>query len=280
MIDICTVVFEQEIPILRLQAQSVGLHCQNIGVRNIYVVLNDAETLAESIDPAWWGPMASNVLVVPRSSFSAPWVENGWLSQQLWKMLCATMSYNFYTMILDAKTIVAMPMDLKRLCDDRGRLRVGRIPIQPVFETSRNIACELFGIEMDEQIGPGGVPYFFHNDSVRFMISDITIKTGKNFPEWFQQQGMLTEYILYSAYVKYKYHTHEIFYHPDPVIRTINLCHSQVSQAAEMLSEMKASDAEFVGVHRNAWSQLTAEQKNQYRLLLIDKGITAAWDMD
>ena len=80
MIDICTVVFEQELPILKIQAQSIHNHCRNIGIRNIYVVLNDYETLAEKIDPAWWGDLASSVLVVPRTTFSSTWVENGWVN--------------------------------------------------------------------------------------------------------------------------------------------------------------------------------------------------------
>ena len=113
MIDICTVVFEEEIPILRVQAESVGMFCQNIGVRNIYVVLNDVETLSEKIDPAWWGPLASHVLVVPRTAFSTQWVDDGWLSQQVWKLLTAAISYNHFTMVLDAKTILTKPMTVK-----------------------------------------------------------------------------------------------------------------------------------------------------------------------
>ena len=104
MIDICTVVFRDEIPVLKLQAQSVGMYAQNCGVRNVYVVLNDEETFVNDIDPRWWMGLAANVLVVPRTTFSAEWVPDGWVSQQLWKMLAASMSYNDFTMVLDAKT--------------------------------------------------------------------------------------------------------------------------------------------------------------------------------
>ena len=63
MIDIVTVVFEPEISVLRAQAQSLALYGQKLGIRNIYVVLNDVETIAAQIDPAWWGPLANSVLV-------------------------------------------------------------------------------------------------------------------------------------------------------------------------------------------------------------------------
>lgn len=277
MIDICTVVFRDELPILRVQAQSVGMYCQGLGVRNIYVVLNDDETLASEIDPKWWGPMASHVLVVPRTTFSAAWVENGWVSQQVWKLLCASLSYNVYTMVLDAKTLVTTPMDLKKLCDDSGRLRVGRIPVPTVFADSQRIAQETYAVEIEDQLGPGGVPYFFHNDTVRFLISDTTIRTRTSFPTWFQQQGRVTEYILYSAFVKFKYGNYDVFYDRECCLEIANLCHSQVGQADAVLSRMATAD--IVGIHRGAWSLLSAEQKQQYRMTLIDRGISSAWDL-
>lgn len=277
MIDICTVVFRDELPILRLQAQSVGLYCKNIGVRNIYVVLNDAETLASEIDPGWWGDMSSHVLVVPRTTFSAGWVENGWVSQQVWKLLCASLSYNVYTMVLDAKTIVTSPIELNRICDANGRIKVGRLPVFEVFAESQRIAQELYSVTIDSQLGPGGVPYFFHNDTVRFLISDTTIRTRNSFPTWFQQQGMLTEYILYSAYMKFKYDSYDVFYNPECCFSIANLCHSQIAQADEVLSRMP--DADIVGIHRGAWAKLSTEQKQQYRMLLIDRGISSAWDL-
>ena len=70
MIDIVTVVFEQELSVLRLQAQSIELYCQDIGVKSIYVIVNDADSLAAQIDPAWWGNMSSLVRIVPRSQFA------------------------------------------------------------------------------------------------------------------------------------------------------------------------------------------------------------------
>ena len=137
MIDIVTVVFEQEISILRAQAQSIALNCQRIGIRNIYVVLNDTETIAGQIDPAWWGPLASNVLIIPRTAFSTPFVEDGWLSQQVLKLLTASMSYNTYSMILDAKTLFVRELDPATVVDETGRILTGRCPIYPVFEPSK-----------------------------------------------------------------------------------------------------------------------------------------------
>ena len=159
MIDIVTVVFEQEIPVLRAQAQSIALNCQRIGIRNIYVVLNDSETIASQIDPSWWGPLANNVLVIPRTAFSTPFVADGWVSQQVLKLMTAAMSYNTYSMILDAKTIFVRELDPDTVVDATGRILTGRCPIYPVFDPSRKIVEQLFEIELPDQLGPGGVPF-------------------------------------------------------------------------------------------------------------------------
>ena len=192
MIDIITVVFEAEIPVLRAQAQSIALNCQRIGIRNIYVVLNDSETIASQIDPSWWGPLANNVLVIPRTAFSTPFVADGWVSQQVLKLMTAAMSYNTYSMILDAKTIFVRELDPATVVDATGRILTGRCPIYPVFDPSRKIVEQLFEIELSDQLGPGGVPFVVHNDTVRKIITEIILRSCTSFPLWFKQQGRVT----------------------------------------------------------------------------------------
>lgn len=276
MIDIATVVFRDEIPLLRQQAESVNLYCKELGVRNIYVVLNDDDSLITEIDPAWWGDLAHQVLVVPRSTFSAPWVEDGWLSQQLWKLLIASMSYNTFTMVLDAKTVFVRPLLISELIGQDGKLRVGHLPIYPVFDSSREITEAVLGIQMSQQIGPGGVPFFFHNDTVRFMIADITYRTHQSFPHWFQSQGKLTEFILYSGYVQARYGSIHSIYSEECGVWPVNICHSQVDQFDTLMSRAAESQTTTVSVHRRAWTALTTDQRQQYRNFLIDRYLLSA----
>ena len=279
MIDICTVVFRDEIPILHVQANSLALNATEIGVRNIYVVVNDEETVVSEISPDWWGPLADKVLIVPRSAFSAPWVTDGWLSQQMFKILTASISYNVWTMIMDAKTILVQPLTLDQIFDSQGRAQTGSLPIYPVFADSQRIVEQLFDIKIDQQIGPGGVPFLFHNDTVRLMISDVFLLTKTNFPAWFQAQGRVTEFVLYSGYVSHKLGNIHKMYSQDRNIYPVNLCHSEVMSFDRKIKEMQDPNVTTVSIHRRAWSQLTPEQQHQFRSLLIDRGIMAAWDM-
>ena len=279
MIDLCSVVFREEIPILRVQAESIHRFATDIGVRNIYVVVNDDETLVQEIDPGWWGDMASHVLVVPRSAFSTPWVADGWLTQQLWKILTASMSYNTWTMALDAKVVFTQRMNLETLIDDQGRACTGFLDVYPVFEPSQRIAESLFEIKLDQQIGPGGVPFLFHNDTVRFMIAETMLRTRQNFPQWFQAQGRLTEFILYSAFVKYSSGSLDRMYNPDAWIRHVNLCHSEVDRKDAKLQVMKDPVTTSVSIHRGAWAKMDQESRHVYRSLLLDRELLAAYDL-
>jgi hypothetical protein len=280
MIDIVTVVFEQEISILRAQAQSIALNCQRIGIRNIYVVLNDTETIASQIDPAWWGPLASNVLIIPRSAFSTPFVANGWVSQQVLKLLTASVSYNTYSMILDAKTLFVRELDPNTVIDATGRILTGRLPIYPVFEPSKKIVEQLFEIELTEQLGPGGVPFIVHNDTVRMMIAEVTLRTRTPFPTWFQQQGMVTEFILYSGFVKFLCGNLEVMYDRQSKLGgIINVSHDETVQWLTKINQMNKPQTLTVSVHRGAWNQLTAQQRQEYQDLLLQRGIEAARDL-
>lgn len=279
MIDLITVVFKEEIPVLKLQAQSVEKYCKKIGIRNIYVVVNDDDDTINQIDAGWWGAAANNVLVIPRSAFSTLFVEDGWVSQQVLKILAASMSYNVWSMVLDAKTIFVRELELSDLIDEDGRARVGTMDIFPVFEPTRLMVNQTYGIDLQKQLGPGGVPFLFQNDVVRLMIADTTFKIGAKFPGWFQAKGRLTEFMLYSGYLQYRFNGFETFYNSENRIFPCNMCHSEVEQFDVKLEQMKQPNTTTVSIHRRAWAQLTEEQKQQYKNLLIDRDITEAWKL-
>ena len=280
MIDICTVVFEEELPILRLQAQSIDLYCQNISINSIYVIVNDSLDVVKKIDTAWWGSLQDRVVVIPRSAFGSYWVDNGWVSQQVLKLLGASISYNTYTMVLDAKTIFVKELLLNELFNDRKQLCVGQITIYDVFSASKEITNNLFDINISEQAGPGGVPFFIHNNTIRSLISDVTNKTAISFPQWFQDQGMLTEFILYSGYVISKHGSLDKFYSKNSNFLINNVCHSEVGIFDIKLKQASDNRALTVSVHRGAWQQLSNEQKTQYKEFLNSKKISLAWTIE
>jgi len=276
MIDIITVVFKEEIPVLKVQAESIERYCQNIGIRNIYVVVNDDEDTLHLINAGWWGNLANHVLVIPRSAFSTQFIDNGWVSQQALKLLTASMSYNTWSMVLDAKTMFVRELILSELIDEQGRVRSGTLPTFEVFEPTRLIVNELYNIDMKRQLGPGGVPFFFQNDVVRLMIAETTFLVKKTFPIWFQARGRITEFMLYSGYLQYRFGGHDTFYADTASFLTSNISHDEVDQFDAKMKQMQHPLTLTVSIHRNAWKQLSDKQKQQYQFRLIEAGIIGA----
>ena len=271
-IDLVTVVFEPELPVLRAQAQSINLYCRDLGIKNIYVIVNDHDQVADQIDPAWWGDLQHRVTIIPRRVFSTDFVDNGWVSQQVLKLLGAAISFNTWSMALDAKTLFVKPLRFDDLMDNQGRAQTGSQGIQPVFEASRSRVSRLFDIDVTTQLGPAGVPFMFNTRWVRAMMVDIEQRTGQSFPAWFQQQGSVTEFILYSGYLE-SAHVTDLLYNTNRcMLSPCNLCHSEVAAFDRKLREMQ--DSLTVSIHRNAWTALLPEQQQQYQSFLLQRGIT------
>ena len=271
-IDLVTVVFEPELPVLRAQAQSINLYCRDAGIKNIYVIVNDQDQVADQIDPAWWGDMQHRVTIIPRRVFSTDFVEDGWISQQVLKVLGAAISFNTWSMALDAKTLFVRPLRLADLMDSQGRPQTGQLGIQPVFESSARIVGELFNVDVNRQLGPGGVPFLFNTRWVRAMIADIEQRTSQSFPAWFQAQGEVTEFILYSGYLESAQAIDLLYNTQSSRLFACNICHSEVESFDRKFQEMQISLT--TSIHRNAWSRLSPEQQQQYQTLLGQRGIT------
>ena len=270
MLDSVTVVLREELPVLQLQAQSLALYCGNLGT--VYVVVNDHDLVAAEIDPAWWGHLANQVRVLPRSYFGVTCHGNGWVSQQVLKMLAAGVSNAQWTMVLDAKTLFVRDLPHNLFAQDR--CHCGTLSIYPVFERSRQITNALFDINLTQQLGPGGVPFFFHNHTVKELTQHVERQTKLSFAEWFQNLGMLTEFILYSGYVHYRYGSFDTLYSNESRLSGINnVCHNEVDIFDKKYSNMLKDSALTVSVHRNAWSRLTDPQQQAYRSLLSARGL-------
>jgi len=265
MIDIITVVFEDELETLKTQAQSLAVYGENLDT--IFVVINEDTGLGSKIDRSWWGRFQEHVQVVSRQAFGTVWSDNGWVSQQALKLLTSTISSNEWSIILDAKTFFVNPMfniDVKP--------KVGELEIYSVFESSRQIVNDLFGINLVKQLGPGGVPFVINNAHTREMITWIESHTQQPFAEWFQNQGMLTEFLLYSGWIQYKFGSLDLIYDTSTsIIKPCNLCHSEVAIFDTKFNQML--NATTISIHRRAWRQLTSQQQTQYQDFLHSKGI-------
>jgi hypothetical protein len=265
MIDTITIVFQDEIETLKIQARSLAVYGKDLGT--IFVVINQDSGLVSEIDRSWWGQFQDHVRIISRNTFGSVWYDNGWVSQQALKLLTSTISNNEWSMILDAKTFFVKSVPVLE-----PKPAVGELDIYAVFEPSQQIVNKLFDIDLAKQLGPGGVPFIINNAQSREMIQWIQARTQQSFAEWFQNQGMLTEFILYSGWIQYKFGNFDKLYNTNSsAIIPCNLCHSEVAAFDHKFKTMV--DATTVSVHRRAWTQLTSGQQAQYTDFLVSRGI-------
>jgi hypothetical protein len=282
MIDLVTVVFRDELSILRVQAESIDLYAQHIGIQNIYVMVNDDQSVVDQIDTAWWGTLADRVRIIPRNIFSAEFSEDGWHSQQILKLLGSSLSYNCWSLVLDAKTILVQDIKLDQLFMPDGRMSWGHNPIQPVFEESGHITSKLFQIDLKNVLAPMGVPFLFNNQLVRGLIAEVEHRTQMAFIEWFSSHGMLTEFILYSGYVQYCYGSLDAVSAGELTMaayEVCNICHSEAGIFDTKFNSAAESNILTVSVHRRAWQQLRPDQQQRYQDFLASKNISTGADL-
>jgi hypothetical protein len=266
MIDTVTVVFQDELDSLRRQARSLDLYVDN--VQTVFVVINEDSNLKRQIDTQWWGRWSNCVKIIPRNYFGTSWSDNGWVSQQALKLLASSGAPSKWSIILDAKTFF-----VKKATNVKDRPGVGLLPIYPVFEPSRQIVNQLFDIDLKQQLGPGGVPFVMNTQQVRDMIAWIESAVDQPFATWFQDQGRLTEFLLYTGWIQYHTGALDKIYNINHVeMVPCNLCHSEIDAFDRKFKEMYGSTT--VSIHRRAWAQLLPEQQKQYIDFLDSRGIT------
>jgi hypothetical protein len=271
--DLVTVVFAEELPVLKVQAQSIEKYCGKLNIGKIIVVVNDNEDV--QVDTNWYGKHKDRVVVINRSKYGN-FNCDGWVSQQILKIFGSAEGSSKWSIVLDAKTIFVSTIDPTVIFDVGGRIRSGSIPIYPVFYPSKKLVEELFDIEINEVIGPSGVPFFFHNQTVREMIIDIESRSNQTFSQYFQDKGMITEFMLYSAYVKHRYGPVNHLYGGYFDYKVVNVCHSEVAVFDEKFKDMHHDNVLTVSVHRNAWKHLSQQQQQDYRNLLLEKKLESS----
>jgi hypothetical protein len=272
MIDVITVVFQDELPVLPVQAASMSRYLDPTDVACIWVVVNDSTDIDSKIDPAWWGNLQDRVRIHHVDTHK---YHNGWVTQQLCKLMTAAESTQPWSMVVDAKTIFVRDWRFRDAMSDSG-MAVGTLPIFPVFEQSRDLIQQLFDIKFDQQLGPGGVPFFFHTDTVNNMIKAVESQTNQEFGSWFLSQGRITEFMLYSGWVLRQFGSFAPLYHDQRAFEVENVCHSEVARFDQKLKHMQSHPVLTVSVHREAWRQLTAQQQQNYRDFLISRELKEA----
>jgi hypothetical protein len=278
VIDLITVVFQQELFLIETQARSIELYIDSDKINNIYVAVNDEDSVAELIDTNWWGINSSKVKVIARSFWGNAHTLDGWSSQQLYKLLAANEAEANWAMCLDAKTWFVQKLDWDKLfSQDRVSLKSHKIA--PVFQPARQFVEKYFGVDCPDVIGPGGVPFMFHVQTVKDMFSYIEHRENRSFFDFFVEHVYLpdavTEFILYTGYVKFKHQSLSKLYTEQQYYSVTNLADWQMGNFDAIFAKMSLPNNLTASIQGRAYPHLTESQLHQWCEFLSNRQLVA-----
>jgi len=126
-------------------------------------------------------------------------------------------------------------------------------------------------------LGPSGVPFFFHTPTVKELIDSIP-----NFCDWFQKnvpgpygtKNLITEFMLYSAYLIKRDGSFELLYNTQPRSwEPNNLADWQIEEFEHFFKRGTLPTCLTVSIHRRAYQHLSNEQTNRWLDFLETKRV-------
>ena len=274
VIDLITVVFAKEIPLIKIQAKSIELYIDAHRIKNIYVIVNDEDSVANLIDANWWGINSNKVQIITRSKYGVDPTLIGWDSQQMYKLFAAESAECPWSMCLDAKTWFVQNLQWDKLFDSQNRVKFRSIPVIPVFKPAQKFLENYYNITMKEVIGPGGVPFMFHTQTVKSMFKELNAPFLEFFPKHVRLPDNITEFMLYSAYVIYKYSNYSSLYSQSQPYIIQNMADFQVTEFDKILENMNYPVTLTASIHSRVYPWLTDEQYERWCRFLVNKHLT------
>ena len=259
VIDIVVVAYRNDIFLLKAQARSIELYIDHNRVANIYVCVNDDDEYCNMVNTNWWGKLKDRVHVIPRSRFGVANNLTGWESQQLYKLCLANQAKSTWSMCLDSKTWFINQLDWNLLFNDEGKANFSSFPTIPVFAPAQEFVEKYFNIRSPLVIGPGGVPFMFHTETVKDMFDEIPdffnfFCTHSKYPD------LVTEFMLYSGYVVKKYGDHNSLYSQHQYYSFCNIADWQIPEFETAWNLTENENLLTISIQERAYPHLNDEQ--------------------
>lgn len=254
-----TVVFEQDYDLLALQARSLGRYCPHDLVAAIVVVDHSAHGLSDATRReliAEYGDLAGIVRFVRDTSLGVVGHADGWVTQQVLKLLVANIVETERYVALDAKNHLVSPLGPEHLAAPDGRARMmfhdyRRHPMRPYLER----VLAYVGLDLEpclDRFTQTATPFIMYAPIVRQMTDELSRKDGAPLETLFIERG-LSEFFLYAAYVMTRAGGIDALYAGEPFplptvwphMVSVEGCRAAVAQAKE-------TRAPFFAVHRRA----------------------------
>ena len=212
---VVTIVYKQELNLLRLQARSMRQYIDGSELDAIYVIINDPDFegcvgFFERVILPEYGDLRSKLILMHREELSkGGYHVNGWRSQQFLKLLAARVIGEDQLVIFDAKNHLISPMLKTLTISHNGASITYASDRTNDFRRHFEKTYEYFGLNPDiyrEFTLPTDTPFVVPRRLIVEALDLIEMKSGQPFVEYFLRDGeFMTEFMLISAYCQKQY---------------------------------------------------------------------------
>lgn len=208
--DFFTVVYKSELCLLKLQAISFEKFVNPEIINNIYVIVNDHEP---DFSFSWiyknvircYGDLAPKVRIL-ETRFVDQYAlkHDGYIAQQIVKLMAHTLSISPYYCVLDAKNFFIKPISIDNFFD--GRPRINFEEYKSDYQVYLiNGYYNYNGVQQNDRtynLPAMMTPFVFSVENVKSMINAMEARSGKYFAQAFASAiDGHAEFLAYSTYL-------------------------------------------------------------------------------
>ena len=274
-VSFVTVVFEEEISLLKLQARSISKFLDLSFVERIILVVNGRNQLAvfESITSKVlleYGNAAHLVKVISGHDVEPGALnESGWHSQQALKLAISAFITTDYYVALDSKNHFIKPASRLSFFSQDGKALYSEQDFRVLMSEHYRNSMKLFGNDGAAHINsslPTTTPFVFLTKAVREMREVLQTKGMVSFTEMVLHLPR-TEFLAYYSYLLYRRSVDDLYVVGNSYVATLWRMHVEdPGLFADALRHAKNDSVFVFGVHRYARQAMTFSQK----LLIAD----------
>ncbi|MDR7234335.1 hypothetical protein [Agrococcus sp. BE272] len=280
-----TVVFEPELPLLRLQARSFRQHLAPDDVAELVVLDNCAGGMGRSAQRAVLDELgeelAARTAFVRTSALGVDGGTKGWRSQQAAKLLVARRLRSEHIVILDAKNHLIGAASAADFVGPDGRVHGATHPYTEhplradLERTLRYLGADDARIaSLLEAFPPTTTPFVIRTQDARRMLDDVELTSGRPFGEEFERAGLL-EFFLYSGWCILRGSGMPVDGEP---IRAPLVWPRKADErgAAEAIRDASDSGAAWFAVHRRALARADGATTDRIVAFWVERGLMTA----
>lgn len=276
-----TVVFEPELPLLRLQGSSLARFLDPACVAEILVLDNCAGGMsprARRRAVASFGSLAPRVTVLRTARLGVVAGSEGWRSQQAAKLLIARRIRTPHYVVLDAKNHLIRSATAADFVDDAGVARgsthsYAAHPLRGDLErTLRHLGADDETVARLVDDFPRTVtPFVIDTALARRIVDDVEAEAREPFGEAFERAKLL-EFFLYSGWAMLRGSGLPVDGTPiaAPIVWPAR---ATDAGAADAIREAIDSDAAWFAVHRRALARADAPTRRRIARLWSERGL-------